>query len=118
MESIHNSDPKVYNYLKKINLESWASVYFHAPRFGNVTPNIAESMNSWISYERGLNILEASSNILVKTGEILFNRRLKLEKEKNEYPKVVSDTLDFNVTEGLKREIRQTSSSFFYCKRR
>ncbi|OMJ11564.1 Transposase for insertion sequence element [Smittium culicis] len=116
MESIHNSDPKVYDYLKKFNPESWASVYFHAPRFGNVTSNIAESINSWISYERDLNILESLSNTLVKIKERFFNRRTKLENEKNEFPKEAIDTLNFNVTEGLKREIRQTGSYFFSVK--
>ncbi|OMJ23520.1 hypothetical protein AYI70_g2222 [Smittium culicis] len=73
-------------------------------------------MNSWISYERCLNILEALSNILVKIGERFFNRRTKLENEKDEFPKEVRDTLNFNVTEGLKREIRQTESYFFSAK--
>ncbi|OMJ30181.1 hypothetical protein AYI69_g283 [Smittium culicis] len=60
-----NSDPKVFNYLKKIYPGSWESEYFPASRFGNATSNIPEYLNRRISHERISNTLEELSNILV-----------------------------------------------------
>jgi len=37
----------IYDYLSEINQVHWARAHFPVPRFGHVTSNIADIMNSW-----------------------------------------------------------------------
>ena len=46
MAALRRISPKAYAYLDKIPKEHWVRAFFPLPRYGHVTSNIAESMNS------------------------------------------------------------------------
>lgn len=52
LEALRKSNAPIAAYLEGIGNEHWMSAYFPVPRFGIVTSNAAESMNSSIADER------------------------------------------------------------------
>lgn len=58
-----------------ITTKFWASVDFPSPRFGHVTSNIAESMNSWIKDIRFMNHFDIIIEIPRLMNKLFLKRR-------------------------------------------
>jgi transposase-like protein len=52
MESIKQINPKVHAWLIKMGPKHWAEAYFLGRRYGHLTSNISESLNSWLNPAR------------------------------------------------------------------
>ena len=64
--------------LSHANPKYWAELYFAGKRYGHLTSNIAESLNSWILKARELSILAMSETIRHQFMD-WFTARSKLE---------------------------------------
>ena len=58
MDLIEAKDSRVFDYLNQIPKENWAEAYFGKCRYGNLTSNIAEAMNSSLLKIRNLHPFE------------------------------------------------------------
>ncbi|KAL0209239.1 hypothetical protein RCL1_003497 [Eukaryota sp. TZLM3-RCL] len=84
MTRIRTHSERAYQFLKDVGVEHWTTAYFPANRYGHVTSNIAESLNSWMGSLRGLPIIHLEERYKGKLQEWINERRemgLRWKKE-------------------------------------
>lgn len=75
MQNIRAENEDAYEYLNEISYTLWSQFAFPAPRFGHITSNIAESVNSSWSKYRSLPVLQLFLSTWTKTMETMHLRR-------------------------------------------
>ncbi|KAH6567135.1 hypothetical protein BASA62_006273 [Batrachochytrium salamandrivorans] len=73
-------------YLLRSDTTKWASAYFPTARYGTVTSNSAESMNSWLEPLRSGSHLNFFNNWLSKVAELMFSRNKLYNNLSSEIP--------------------------------
>ncbi|KAJ3674695.1 hypothetical protein LUZ60_005311 [Juncus effusus] len=60
---IENSSEEAAYWIRRHPFRLWATAYFEGTRFGHITANIVESLNSWILEASGLPIIQMMESI-------------------------------------------------------
>ncbi|KAH9263302.1 hypothetical protein BASA83_013334 [Batrachochytrium salamandrivorans] len=96
-------------YLLRSDTTKWASAYFPTARYGTVTLNSAESMNSWLEPLRSGSHLNFFNNWLSKVAELMFSRNKLYNNLSSEIPENIQRRFNENKRKGLQRQIHQFS---------
>ncbi|KAH6572337.1 hypothetical protein BASA50_001684 [Batrachochytrium salamandrivorans] len=96
-------------YLLRSDTTKWASAYFPTARYGTVTSNSAESMNSWLEPLRSGSHLNFFNNWLSKVAELMFSRNKLYNSLSSEIPENIQRRFNENKRKGLQRQIHQFS---------
>jgi hypothetical protein len=75
MEAIAAIDPEAAAYLVQADPTRWASCHFPVPRFGTVTSNSAESLNSWMEEFRDQSHLGILAGWVSHTARLVYSRK-------------------------------------------
>ncbi|KAH6595038.1 hypothetical protein BASA61_003886 [Batrachochytrium salamandrivorans] len=94
-------------YLLRSDTTKWASAYFPTARYGTVTSNSAESMNSWLEPLRSGSHLNFFNNWLSKVAELMFSRNKSYNNLSSEIPENIQRRFNENKRKGLQRQIHQ-----------
>ncbi|KAH9131722.1 hypothetical protein LEN26_007644 [Aphanomyces euteiches] len=97
--------PEIANYLNGIDKTTWISAYFAVPRYGIVTSNAAESMNSWIDKERLTSHLAALIRITRKINTRLADLSRDYSRRENVLCPRLVDSFKKMMDSALRREI-------------
>ena len=90
----------VYDYLAEINPVHWARAHFPVPRFGYVTSNIAEIMNSWFGTIRKEVSFKILYVIMNKLTDQLVTYQQMYENIQNPIFSKLQSILNANYTKG------------------
>ncbi|KAL0231170.1 hypothetical protein GEMRC1_010575 [Eukaryota sp. GEM-RC1] len=74
MNLIKSLPEKAYLFLMSVGVENWTTVYFPGNKYGHVTSNVAESLNSWIGSLGGLSIIPLLENFRRKLADWFTDR--------------------------------------------
>lgn len=98
LEDVKKARPAIAEYLDGIKKEHWISAYFPVPRYGIVTSNAAESMNSFVDKER----LSAHLAIFVR---ITRKTNVRLAKLTEAYSAQPDQAIVSRVSKVLRKEM-------------
>jgi zinc finger SWIM domain-containing protein 3 len=113
MRKIHAMNPEAANYLLDADPNRWATAYFPVPRFGCVTSNSAESLNSWMESLREGSHLSILVGWISKVAVLFYERKEKFQLVDTDLPATLQRKLRKNTIEGQKREIHRFSEGGF-----
>ncbi|KAH6599932.1 hypothetical protein BASA50_002673 [Batrachochytrium salamandrivorans] len=105
-------------YLLRSDTTKWASAYFPTARYGTVTSNSAESMNSWLEPLRSGSHLNFFNNWLSKVAELMFSRNKSYNNLSSEIPENIQRRFNENKRKGLQRQIHQFAEFGFEFRER
>ncbi|XP_043692138.1 uncharacterized protein LOC122642661 [Telopea speciosissima] len=86
-------------WIRRIPARLWATAYFEGTRFGHLTANIVESLNTWILEASGLPIIQMMECIRRQL-MTWFNERRELSMQ---WTTILVPTAESRVTEALER---------------
>jgi len=114
MSLIKNENKDVYDYLMNIDSKKWALWNSPLIRFGIVTSNNAESLNSWMGSLRDKSHLEILNGFVMKSAELVFKRFEEIRIE-NEIilSYVMTSKIKPKLKEGIKGKIRKFDEQYF-----
>lgn len=101
------------DYVKSIPFKNWASCYFPCGRYGHVTSNISESLNSWISDVRDNSHFGIIKALVEKTMTLFSERRDEAKNFVGEIPKKSLLKLNNNIELGKTREVKKSSDNIY-----
>ncbi|KAH6569510.1 hypothetical protein BASA60_008182 [Batrachochytrium salamandrivorans] len=107
MRFILQENEEAGEYLLRSDTTKWASAYFPTARYGTVTSNSAESMNSWLEPLRSGSHLNFFNNWLSKVAELMFSRNKLYNNLSSEIPENIQRRFNENKRKGLQRQIHQ-----------
>ena len=118
MQSIKEKDFEAATYLMRSNPAKWARSKFPVPRFGCVTSNSAESLNSWIEDIRNSSHFNVFSGWISKLSQLLFKRHQEYRQINTLLPPLIEQQFIKNRQEGRRLEIIQYTEDEFEFKNR
>ncbi|KAM7472672.1 hypothetical protein LguiA_010855 [Lonicera macranthoides] len=86
-------------WIRQIPLHLWATAYFEGTRFGHLTANVAESLNSWILEASGLPIVDMMESIRRQL-MTWFNERREVSMQ---WTSILVPTVEKRLSEALER---------------
>ncbi|KAL0211261.1 hypothetical protein P9112_009559 [Eukaryota sp. TZLM1-RC] len=102
-EEIRIISSKASDYLAKIGPDHWVSAYFPGDRYGYLTSNISEFLNSWLLTVRELPLLSIMDELRRKIGISIQERRDESKRSDGGsmgIVKLVHEQLKVNVSKG------------------
>ncbi|KAH9264046.1 hypothetical protein BASA83_012521 [Batrachochytrium salamandrivorans] len=107
MQFILQENKEAGAYLLRSDTTKWASAYFPTARYGTVTSNSAESMNSWLEPLCSGSHLNFFNNWLSKVSKLMFSRNKLYNNLSSEIPENIQRRFNENKRKGLQRQIHQ-----------
>ncbi|KAL0217921.1 hypothetical protein RCL1_008770 [Eukaryota sp. TZLM3-RCL] len=101
MADINAVSNKARDYLIKAGVEHWVTVFFPGTRFGYLTSNIFESLNSWLLTVRELPLIAMLEEIRLKLTKLIFERRAEAHEIKSESTQNVIEPVYLKLRENL-----------------
>jgi zinc finger SWIM domain-containing protein 3 len=111
MKEISILNPEAAKYLRETNPSLWAMSLFPVPRFGCLTSNSAESLNSWMKDLREGSHLSLLIKWISKVATLMYKRKMQFLAEDKDLPVSILKKLKENTLEGMKRDISQFSET-------
>ncbi|XP_047315849.1 uncharacterized protein LOC124919619 [Impatiens glandulifera] len=99
MAEINDVSPDAAYWIKRIPPRLWASAYFEGTRFGHLTANIIESLNTWLLEASGLPIIQMTECIRRQL-MTWFNERRETSMQ---WTSILVPTAERRVAEALDR---------------
>ncbi|KAL0218192.1 hypothetical protein RCL1_009040 [Eukaryota sp. TZLM3-RCL] len=66
IEKIHSLSESAYQYLQQTERRIWTTLHFTGKRYGHLTSNIAESLNSWLKSLRAVPLIPMIEKYRIK----------------------------------------------------
>lgn len=99
MSEIESISQEAAFWIKRIPYRLWAAAYFEGTRFGHMTANIAESLNSWLLEASGLPIIQMMESIRRQL-MTWFNERREVSMQ---WSTILVPSVEQRVTEAIER---------------
>lgn len=99
MSEIESISQEAAFWIKRVPYRLWAAAYFEGTRFGHMTANIAESLNSWLLEASGLPIIQMMESIRRQL-MTWFNQR---REDSMQWSTILVPSVEQRVTEALER---------------
>ena len=92
---------------------SWATSHADFPKWGHVTSNISESMNSWILEMRDQSYYGLHVGMVQKCTDLLYQRRQSYESEQAELPPQIRERIRDVASKVSRMDVRPSSSILY-----
>ncbi|CAG8816407.1 21146_t:CDS:2, partial [Dentiscutata erythropus] len=116
MEEIFNMHAEAAAYLNEIPSATWTLSKCPRNRFGHLTSNTSESLNSWLHDERLAEPLEAIILLIRRVNALYFNRYTTYSSVQAMLPQTITQQLQSVIDSCRKRMVYQASDSVFEVK--
>ncbi|KAL0228550.1 hypothetical protein RCL1_004693 [Eukaryota sp. TZLM3-RCL] len=109
IQKIHSLSESAYQYLQQIERRNWTTLHFTGKRYGHLTSNIAESLNSWLKSLRGMPLIPMIEKYRIKLSEwwnTRYNEAIVLTQSNKHILPDVATQIRMNVDSAANLEVR------------
>jgi hypothetical protein len=118
MSRLQEQHLQVHDYLVNIPFDRWSTAHASCPKWGHVTSNASESLNSWMNDIRDESFIGIHVGLIRKTTRIFHERRIHYRNVVTFYPPEIVSRLDATLSSGRMAIVIPSSERLFTVENR